>query len=132
MGKGKRGYDKRGNGKTQPDWVKKKFLRLDDNNDGSNQLIRHAGSIPLDDIKQSSEYLRKVEQVGPKRKYAICFGYIGSAYQGLQINPNAITVEAMLEKALFLSGAITEHNFGYMQKVPVSYTHLTLPTNREV
>ena len=99
------------------DWVKRKFLRHDDDEKDGNQLTRHAGSIPLDDIKLSLEYSRKLIQNGPKRKYAVCFGYLGSAYQGLQINPNALTVEALLEKALFLSGAISELNFGYMQKV---------------
>lgn len=80
--------------------------------------VRHEGSYPLEEIKKSEEYNRKLEQTGCiKRKWAICFSYLGSKYQGLQINPGAITVEAILEKALFLAGGIVEANFGNLQKV---------------
>lgn len=79
---------------------------------------RHKGSISLDVIKASEQYARRIDQGDkvPKRKYALCFGYLGTAYQGLQINPDAVTVEAELEKALFLCGGIQECNFGFMQK----------------
>ncbi len=80
---------------------------------------RHKGSVDLEIIKKSDAYQRKIDQgeTAAKRKYAICFGYLGSKYQGLQINPGAETVEAELEKALLLCGGIQECNFGYMQKV---------------
>ena len=79
---------------------------------------RHKGSIDLEVIKNSEEYKRRIDQGEkcPKRKYAICFGYLGSKYQGLQINPDCISVEAELEKALLLCGGIQECNFGFMQK----------------
>ena len=79
---------------------------------------RHKGSHDLDTIKASDEYQNRVVQDGAvKKKYALCFGYLGTQYQGLQINPDAATVEAELEKALLLTGAIQEPNFGYMHKV---------------
>lgn len=79
---------------------------------------RHKGSIDIEVIKQSEQYKHRIEQgeTAVKRKYAICFGYLGTAYQGLQINPDALTIEAELEKALFLCGGIHESNYGYMQK----------------
>jgi tRNA pseudouridine38-40 synthase len=72
----------------------------------------------MDAVKQSEDYQRRITGVSvSKKKYAVCFGYLGSAYQGLQINPDAKSVEAELERALFLVGAIDECNFGYMQKI---------------
>lgn len=35
----------------------------------------------------------------------------------MQINPGVITIEAVLEKSLFLAGGIQEHNFGNLQKL---------------
>ena len=61
----------------------------------------------------------------PKRKYALCFGYLGTQYQGLQVNPGAFSVESMLEKALFLSGGVMEHNFGNLQKIAWTRTART-------
>jgi tRNA pseudouridine38-40 synthase len=79
---------------------------------------RHEGSYKLEDIQNSDEYTVRITQVNPvKKKYALCISYLGSEYQGLQINPGAKTVEAELEKALYLSGTVAEANFGYMQKV---------------
>ena len=79
---------------------------------------RHKGSYDFEELKQTEEYGRRIEQVDAiKRKYAICFGYLGSNYQGLQINPGALTIERELEKAIFLCGGIQECNFGYMQKI---------------
>jgi tRNA pseudouridine38-40 synthase len=80
---------------------------------------RHPGSIPLELVKASEHYdpdaiaaLREL-----KRKYAVCISYLGSNYQGLQINPDAKTVESELEKAFFLTGAIIESNYGFMSKI---------------
>jgi hypothetical protein len=79
---------------------------------------RHKGSYDLEVVKASEEYGRRIEQKdATKRKYAICFGYLGSNYQGLQINPGAATVERELEKAVFLAGGVQECNFGYMHKI---------------
>lgn len=79
----------------------------------------HLGCIPIDTIKASPEYALRIPPSDdhPKRKYAVCFGYLGSAYQGLQINPNALTVEAVLLKAFLLSGSIEESNYENPQKI---------------
>jgi tRNA pseudouridine38-40 synthase len=78
----------------------------------------HEGSIPLEEIKSHEDYSRRLDHSdAPKRKYAVALGYCGSNYSGLQINPNVITIEAVLEKALFLAGGIQECNFGNLQKL---------------
>lgn len=78
---------------------------------------RHKGSIPLEDIKASEAYTRRTESTGPKRKYAICLGYLGTNYRGLQINPDTKSIEQELERALFLAGGIHELNYGFLQKI---------------
>ena len=80
---------------------------------------QHAGCISLAEVKASPEFADRVvfPADAPKRKYGMCFGYLGSSYQGLQINPGAVTVEAVLEKALFLAGGIEECNYENLQKV---------------
>ena len=67
---------------------------------------RHKGSYDLEILKQSEEYRNLLDQNidsnqinnKVKRKFAICFGYLGTNYKGLQINPDAETVERELEK----------------------------------
>jgi tRNA pseudouridine38-40 synthase len=82
---------------------------------------RHKGSFDLDEIKASEAYKSAIDQGGiVKRKYAVCFGYLGTNYQGLQINPGAASIEAELEKAMLLCGGIQECNFGYLHKVQFS------------
>jgi len=80
---------------------------------------RHKGSYDLQEIKQSEQFKLRIEPaLHPlKRKYALCFGYVGSAYQGLQINPGIKTIEAELEKAIYLCGGMLECNYGYLQKI---------------
>jgi tRNA pseudouridine38-40 synthase len=78
---------------------------------------RHKGSYPLDELKASDAYINRTEITGPKRKYALCLGYLGSNYKGLQINPDCKSVEAELERALFLCGGIPEYNYGCLQKI---------------
>jgi tRNA U38,U39,U40 pseudouridine synthase TruA len=50
-------------------------------------------------------------------RYAVVFGYVGEAYQGLQKNPGARTIEEALETALFRAGGITPENYGSLAKV---------------
>ena len=87
--------------------------------DNRDEFTVHEGSIKLEVIQSTPEWAERVvlPEGTPKRKYAACFGYLGTNYQGLQINPDAITIEAVLEKCLFLAGGISERNFGNIQKV---------------
>jgi len=52
-----------------------------------------------------------------KRKVAMLIAYNGAAYQGLQRNPGATTIEDAMEKALHAAGAISEMNVGTLQKI---------------
>ena len=80
---------------------------------------QHAGCLSIEELKASADYALRIpsNENDPKRKYAICFGYLGSNYQGLQINPGAVTVESILEKAMFLAGGIEECNYENLQKI---------------
>ena len=91
--------------------------------DGEN----HKGSFSLEEVKSCDEYARKIEYSDstPKRKWALNFGYLGSQYQGLQVNPEANTVEKHLEKALFLAGGIVESNFANLHKIQWTRTART-------
>lgn len=111
----------------QKPWGKKKKrdgeadVENGDEEDDGRQIYseRHPGSFNLEALKASEEFQRRVESnlSNPKRKVALCFGYLGTKYQGLQINPDALTIESTLEKALFLARGIHEHNFGFLQKI---------------
>ena len=89
----------------------------DDNVADSITEARSTGSCDLVELKASEEYARRYETLAPKRKYALCFGYLGTRYHGLQVNPDAFTVEQQVEKALFLAGGLQESNFGNLQKI---------------
>jgi tRNA pseudouridine38-40 synthase len=99
----------------------------DSSQDNREDFKVHEGSIKLETVQASPEWARRIvlPEGTPKRKYAICFGYTGTNYQGLQINPDAMTIEAVLEKALFLAGGIIEQNFGNIQKISWSRTART-------
>lgn len=101
--------------KREENWKKK---RDRDDDEDSDSVEPSGGSIPLEEIKQSEEFKRKVTFAdAPRRKYAVAIAYLGTAYKGLQINPGILTVEAMLEKALYLAGGIDDCNFGDFHKL---------------
>jgi tRNA pseudouridine38-40 synthase len=52
-----------------------------------------------------------------KKKVALVLGYLGTAYQGFQIQPNAVTLEDVLEKAIVKAGGISADNAGNLTKV---------------
>ena len=100
----------------------------DDNVDEREQHgdTAHAGSFTLEELKTTEEYNRRIDSSDfPKKKWAVNFGYVGSAYQGLQINPGADSVEKHLERALFLAGGIAECNWGCLHKLQWSRTART-------
>lgn len=88
---------------------------------------QHKGSFSIDEIRSCTEYARKIDYSDhtPKRKWALNFGYLGSQYQGLQVNPDANTVEKHLEKALYLAGGISETNFANLHKIQWTRTART-------
>lgn len=46
----------------------------------------------------------------PKKKVALLMGFSGTGYQGMQMNPNAKTIEGELWKALVAAGAVSKDN----------------------
>ncbi|KAI9032091.1 tRNA pseudouridine synthase [Hyaloraphidium curvatum] len=53
----------------------------------------------------------------PKRKVALMMSYCGTGYQGMQINPNAKSIEGDLWKALVAAGAVSKDNANDPKKV---------------
>ncbi|KAJ1901913.1 tRNA pseudouridine synthase 1 [Kickxella alabastrina] len=53
----------------------------------------------------------------PKRKVALLIGFCGTGYQGMQVNPNAKTIEGELFKALGAAGAVSADNADDQGKV---------------
>ncbi|KAF9205722.1 tRNA pseudouridine synthase 1 [Haplosporangium sp. Z 27] len=53
----------------------------------------------------------------PKRKIALFMGYCGTGYQGMQVNPNAKTIEGELFKAMVQAGAVSKDNSDDIKKV---------------
>ena len=95
--------------------------------DDRDEFEIHDGSFKLEELKTLPEWEKRVVQpsCSVKRKYAVCFGYLGSRYQGLRINADTETIEKMLEKALLLAGGISEENFGNIHKISWSRTART-------
>ena len=95
-----------------------RYLLLETRNEEGDNIMKK-GSIPLDQVKESTEYKDRTQTKDHwvKRKFAVCFAYCGTAYQGLQINPDCKSIEAEMERALFLSGCFTEDNYGFLQKL---------------
>jgi hypothetical protein len=81
--------------------------------------VKHPGSFSIDDIKKMPAWASRsmLPENARKQKFALCFGYLGSAYHGLQINEGCVTVESVLERAMLLADLISELNFGFLNKV---------------
>ncbi|EME27504.1 tRNA pseudouridine synthase A, mitochondrial [Galdieria sulphuraria] len=52
-----------------------------------------------------------------RHKFAIVIGYLGAAYQGMQRNPGAVSIEGELEKALVATGLIPNNLEGNLRKI---------------
>lgn len=112
MGKNKGSWHHYNKKKAKPNDSWDSSTKLDHRKDFSEEI--HKGSYPLDDVKNVTG---RYDLKGPKKKYALCIGYLGTNYQGLQINPDVQTIEKEVERALFLCGGIPEHNYGFLQKI---------------
>ena len=90
---------------------------------------RHEGSYKIEEIKKDPTWNERIiypdDNTSVKRKYLILHGYLGTNYMGSQINPNEMTIEKVLERSLLLSGAISENNFGWLDKVSWTRTART-------
>ncbi|XP_022975443.1 tRNA pseudouridine synthase A [Cucurbita maxima] len=69
-----------------------------------------------DDEDVNSNSAAPKKQRYKRRKIAIFFAYCGVGYQGMQKNPGAKTIEADLEEALYLAGAVPEQDRGLSKR----------------
>ena len=69
-----------------------------------------------DDEDVNSNSAAPKKQRYKRRKVAIFFAYCGVGYQGMQKNPGAKTIEADLEEALYLAGAVPEQDRGLSKR----------------
>jgi len=112
-------------------WGKQRGKREGDgdgNEGGGEEPSLHGGSIPLEDIKVSDAWTKRVvyEDVDcGKRKYAMCLGYLGTDFFGSQINPGRRSVEREVERAMLLAGGMVESNFGDLSKIGFTRTART-------
>jgi hypothetical protein len=90
-------------------WSREGESSGDEENDG--KII---GSFSLKEVKSSEDYLRRIETSdAKKRKWALNFGYLGSKYQGLQMNPGRVylgchvSFERMFVAHLFLKETVS-------------------------
>ncbi|KAF9154560.1 tRNA pseudouridine synthase 1 [Mortierella sp. AD011] len=81
----------------------------DDNADGAN--------VEGDSGSAAAEANEEKEARIPKRKVALLMGYCGTGYQGMQVNPNAKTIEGDLFKAMVQAGAVSKDNSDDIKKV---------------
>eukprot|EP01084_Bolivina_argentea_P178764 308990_1 len=91
-----------------------------------NNIAPHKGSYggelfsqltPQQKEEVTLKHLEKIDPTKKKKKVGLLLAYTGTNYPGLQINPGLRSIEAELEKALFLSGSILSTNFGCPRKI---------------
>ncbi|KAJ3225824.1 tRNA pseudouridine synthase 1 [Clydaea vesicula] len=102
-------------------FVKGKKRKNKDNEDvETKKKIKYNGQKVKEWTKRESDGEEK-EEKKPKKKVALLMGYCGTGYQGMQINPNAESIENELHKALAASGAVSKdnamapHKIGFMR-----------------
>jgi phage-related protein len=86
---------------------KRKWSREEENS-GDEENVKMIGSFSLKEVKSSTDYLRRIETSdAKKRKWALNFGYLGSKYQGLQMNPGRL----YLGRHVFIERIVVSHLF---------------------
>lgn len=95
----------------------------------SRALVATCSATPLENSavptpappEKRPEQLRPRSNTRPrdvvKRKVALMVGYDGDRYHGLQRNEGVETVSDALELALHKAGAISDDNFGFLEKI---------------
>ncbi|KAI8047570.1 pseudouridine synthase [Gilbertella persicaria] len=62
------------------------------------------------ELEQRPEHLGPKEPRIPKKKVALLVGFNGTGYQGMQINPTAVSIEGILFEAMCKANAISKDN----------------------
>ncbi|KAJ2643904.1 tRNA pseudouridine synthase 1 [Coemansia sp. RSA 1694] len=82
---------------------------------------RKARSLENDEEERASRVKpENGEPRKPKRRVALLLGFCGTDFQGMQVNPNARTIEGDLFTALCEAGAVSAENATSQQKVQLT------------
>jgi tRNA pseudouridine38-40 synthase len=73
------------------------------------------GTTATTDSTTSTE-VQQEERKFPKRKVALFMGFLGTKYNGMQMNKGQRTIQAEIELALYKAKLISPSNFGYPNK----------------
>lgn len=95
---------------------KKRRAHKDDNKDSKKKKIDTRRKTARDLQGESFVPLYPDEPRIPKKKVALLVGFNGTGYMGMQINPNAETIEGTVFKALCDAGAISKNNSDDIKK----------------
>lgn len=79
------------------------------------QESREISAVPLE---QQENLPEPMEEKFPKKKVALILAFRGTAYQGMQANPNAKSIESELFKALCEADLVSAANASDQSKVP--------------
>eukprot|EP00126_Sphaerothecum_destruens_P013496 Sdes_comp23101_c0_seq1m21420 len=86
-------------------------LHIPNGNPQKLRKLSNEKSIPTKcDENTASLDSEKNPQKYPKKKVALLLGYNGTGYQGMQINPNAKTIESDFLEAIYKADAVSEDN----------------------
>ncbi|KAJ2733913.1 tRNA pseudouridine synthase 1 [Coemansia sp. Cherry 401B] len=80
-------------------------------------MVRNQERKQEEEEKQPGDRPERTEPRLPKRKVALMLGFCGTDYQGMQVNPNARTIEGELFKAMCAAGAVSADNSTDQSKV---------------
>ena len=97
------------------------FVRIRKGRNVGSKIVRFLSSR-ADEHKSTDKFVESSSETNGKfvkRKVAMVFSYVGSAYNGLQFNPilEFITIESEIQKALFAVGCIKLTNLNDPNKI---------------
>eukprot|EP00548_Thalassiothrix_antarctica_P003079 CAMPEP_0194148202 /NCGR_PEP_ID=MMETSP0152-20130528/30766_1 /TAXON_ID=1049557 /ORGANISM="Thalassiothrix antarctica, Strain L6-D1" /LENGTH=537 /DNA_ID=CAMNT_0038849567 /DNA_START=239 /DNA_END=1852 /DNA_ORIENTATION=+ len=103
-------------GKQHPDWRRGSEEGGEPN---ERNTIPHIGSYASPKMRELFDVSLPEEndkRLGGKRKVALFIGYLGTEYNGFQINENQRTIQSEVELALYRAGLLQQSNFGFPHK----------------
>ncbi len=87
------------------------------NNTNANADQDDKSGVEEKDEKDTTNSVQIIEDTKlPKRKVALLIAFIGSKYHGMQMNKDYLTIQALIELAMYKAKLISPSNFGYPNK----------------
>ena len=90
------------------------------------------GPAPAKDSRYSSAYARFIQTIIALRTFSVPLGEIADLFTKEQIVLRLLKVDALGASSTWYLDQCDNKGHKDRRLLPVSYTHLTLPTNREV